>query len=148
MGLSSEIIVLRRSHAKNMLQTPKKQSIPGIQNSPNSSVPPGLGPGRLDIRSAILELAGPSKARRLIITQSQQLRENRWQGEFIACKNHPEKRCNRIDYVFRRSRRCNICRIMKAPSYKRHRHKYNNSEHRRWKRRSQRHYLKIQQEKI
>ena len=36
-------------------------------------------------------------------------RAERWNTQFIPCKNHPERRCNRSAYVISRTTRCGSC---------------------------------------
>ena len=43
-------------------------------------------------------------------------REHLWQTTFIACRKHPERRCNRSDFVNNRSRRCASCVVRGTPS--------------------------------
>ena len=76
-------------------------------------------------------------------------RAEKWDSEFIFCKNHPERRCNRSDYVNRRHRRCASCKGrrlsgVRIPS----RIRWDSSEQRRWRDRSNRRALKIQENKI
>lgn len=47
-------------------------------------------------------------------------RAAKWDAEFIPCKNHPERRCNRSRYVTRRMARCAVC-IYLFPTQERYR---------------------------
>ena len=51
-------------------------------------------------------------------------RAERYDSEFIACIRHPERRCNRSDYISARHRRCATCKRTrlngtKIPAYER-----------------------------
>jgi len=54
------------------------------------------------------------------LRRNKQKRTERWEGSFIPCKNHPEKRCMKHRYVTRGIRRCLLC-CKRSPSYYRYR---------------------------
>ena len=78
------------------------------------------------------------------LTPAEKLRAKRWDGEFVPCKHHPERRCNRSDYIRRTSRRCASCKLKSSPA----KAAYHHSEQRRWKDRSRARHQKIQENKI
>lgn len=42
------------------------------------------------------------------------LRAQQWDRTFIACKNHPNRRCNRSRYVRAAGKKCASCNVRKA----------------------------------
>lgn len=74
-------------------------------------------------------------------------REEKWDVEFIACKHHPDRRCNRSDFVNTRARRCGDCKsTTKLDGTMHTAHvRYDLSEQRRWRMKSTRTLKRIKE---
>jgi len=76
-------------------------------------------------------------------------RGEKWDKEFISCKHHPDRRCSRSDYI-RRSRRCGTCKTYKKLNgeYRPAKIRWDSSEQRRWRDRSNRLAKKIRESRV
>lgn len=74
-------------------------------------------------------------------------RREAWDAVFISCAKHLLKRCQRSYYACTGTRRCSFC-INRRQTRKRHNVSEGGKEALRWRKRSRRRYLKIQENKI
>ena len=85
-----------------------------------------------------------------MLEETRKRRGERWDREFIPCKKHPDRRCNRSSFVNTRHRYCGSCKTnlrpdgSRRPAHLRH----EKSEQWDWKRRGRRTQRRIEERKI
>lgn len=55
-------------------------------------------------------------------------RAAKWEAEFIPCKNHPDRRCNKSRYARAASNECGSCKNGHTPATKARFTRYNRSD--------------------